>query len=292
MTTPPDLLRRPAWTPKSPARHAKGTFGLWGAPRLTLYRIPHPRWQGPTLRIAVIADPHVCEPWVSPRRISAIVAQVQTLGADLVLLAGDFLADRNMLCRHLPANQIAPLFARLSAPLGVHGILGNHDWKDCARARKSGFRDSSVIEAFEHAGRPLLRNQSLRLRHGTQDFWLVTMDSQMRRRKVPQLHDPEAAFADVPENAPAILLAHEPDYFATGDDRAMLQISGHTHGGQFSLFGRRPMTPSAFGDRYAIGHIVEGERHLVVSAGLGYSGLPLRFGVPPEITLIELSTAD
>ena len=48
------------------------------------------------------------------------------------------------------------------------------------------------------------------------------------------------------------------------------------------------MTPSRFGDRYAVGHIVEGDRHMIVSAGIGYSGLPFRFGVPPEITLIEI----
>ena len=88
--------------------------------------------------------------------------------------------------------------------------------------------------------------------------------------------------------APAILLAHEPDYFACADARAFLQISGHTHGGQANLAGWRPMTPSAHGGRYAWGHVREGGRHLIVSGGIGYSGLPLRFMQPPEITLVKL----
>ncbi|OSP55381.1 metallophosphoesterase [Pseudoruegeria sp. SK021] len=284
------LASRPAWAPIGPPNPAKGIFGLWGAPQLTLHRLAHPRWDGPALRIAVIADPHVCLPWMTPDRMRAIVDQVMTLDADIILLAGDFLADSKMPCKHLPASLIAPLFAPLDAPLGVHGILGNHDWKDCPRARATNHAENSVIDAFIASGRPLKGNEATALRHGDQDFWLVTMDSQMSNgRKYPGHENPEAAFANVPDGAPCILLAHEPDYFAKGDTRPMLQISGHTHGGQFTIFGRRPMTPSNYGDRYALGHVTDGARHLFVSAGLGYSGLPLRFWVPPEVMLIELT---
>jgi predicted MPP superfamily phosphohydrolase len=68
-----------------------------------------------------------------------------------------------------------------------------------------------------------------------------------------------------------------------------LTLCGHTHGGQINLpFIGRPLVPSRFGQRYAYGRVIENGRHLVVSAGLGCSILPARFGVPPEIVMLEL----
>lgn len=101
---------------------------------------------------------------------------------------------------------------------------------------------------------------------------------------------PTPAFAGIPAGAPVIHLAHEPDYFHTADPRAFLQISGHTHGGQIKLFGRTPVVPSVFKSRYAHGAIHENGNHLIVCAGLGFSGLPLRIGVPPEILLITVGS--
>lgn len=243
------------------------------------------------MRIAVLADPHVCTPWMKPDLMRRIVAQVQGVEADLILLAGDFLADRSMPGRHIPAEEVVPLFADMTAPLGVFAVMGNHDYADCAAAMASDGRNSSVRDAFADTSVTMMGNDARALRHGKTPFWLVTLDSQRGRgKKNPGYEDPATAYAKVDDDAPVILLAHEPDYFARADRRAMLQISGHTHAGQFVLFGRRPMVPSAYGDRYAMGHIVEQGRHLVVSAGLGYSGLPFRFGAPPEITLIEIAS--
>jgi len=70
--------------------------------------------------------------------------------------------------------------------------------------------------------------------------------------------------------------------------RVALTLSGHTHGGQVRLFGYSPVVPSRYGNRYAYGHVVEDGRHLIVSGGLGTSILPLRFGVPPEVVLVDL----
>ena len=71
-------------------------------------------------------------------------------------------------------------------------------------------------------------------------------------------------------------------------DRVSLTLSGHTHGGQVRMFGYSPMVPSRYGNRYAYGHIVEDNRHLVVSGGLGCSILPVRIGVPPEIVMVDV----
>jgi len=72
-------------------------------------------------------------------------------------------------------------------------------------------------------------------------------------------------------------------------DRVALTLSGHTHGGQMSLFGYSPLVPSRFGNRYAYGHVSEGRRDIVIFGGLGCSILPVRLGVPPEITVIDLA---
>jgi hypothetical protein len=85
-------------------------------------------------------------------------------------------------------------------------------------------------------------------------------------------------------------MAHEPDIFARLPSRVSLALCGHTHGGQVRIAGYAPAVPSRYGQRYAYGHIVEDRRHLIVSGGLGCSGLPIRFGCPPEIVLVDLGT--
>ncbi|MGZ5090127.1 MAG: hypothetical protein ACXWCY_10855 [Burkholderiales bacterium] len=85
------------------------------------------------------------------------------------------------------------------------------------------------------------------------------------------------------------LFTHNPDIFPTIAGDFSLLIAGHTHGGQvyLPLLGR-PIVPSRYGERYAIGHVAENGRHLFVSSGLGTSIIPVRFSVPPEITVLEL----
>ena len=84
-------------------------------------------------------------------------------------------------------------------------------------------------------------------------------------------------------------MAHEPDLFPSIPERVSLTLSGHTHGGQVKIpFDGRPIVPSRYGDRYAYGLIVENGRRLFVSSGIGTSILPVRFLVPPEISILEL----
>ena len=72
-------------------------------------------------------------------------------------------------------------------------------------------------------------------------------------------------------------------------DRVALTLSGHTHGGQVRFGPWAPVVPSRFGQRFDYGHFREGTRDLVVSGGIGCSGLPIRLGVPPEITVVDVS---
>lgn len=270
------------WAPVRP-------LTMFSRPRIVRHEISDARWSLPDLAIAILADLHVCDPWTPLSALSRIVAATNALKPDLILIAGDFIADRNLPARGVPAADVVEALLPLSAPLGVAAVMGNHDWWDCRLSRDTRFARNSVVEALERSPIRLLSNRAERVAHGA-GFWLVGFDSQraLRRLGHPGLHDPDLAFADVPAGAPAILMAHEPDYFAQGDARAFLQVSGHTHGGQVNLAGWRPLTPSRFRSRYAWGHMREGGRHLVVSGGIGYSGVPLRFFQPPEITLVSL----
>lgn len=272
----------PSWVPVRP-------LTMFSRPRIVRHMIADPRWTLPELTIAVLADLHICTPWTPLSALARIVSATNALCPDLVLIPGDFIADRNLPARSVPAAAVVRTLEALSARLGVAAVLGNHDWWDCRLSRASGFARNSVVEALQGSPIRLLTNRAERVAHG-EGFWLVGIDSQraLRRLGHPGLHDPEAAFAAVPEGAPAILMAHEPDYFAEGDARAFVQISGHTHGGQVNLAGWRPLTPSRFRSRYGWGHIRERGRHLIVSGGIGYSGVPLRFFQPPEITLVSL----
>src|ERR1700734_2339883 len=88
---------------------------------------------------------------------------------------------------------------------------------------------------------------------------------------------------------PVLLMVHEPDIFPKVPQRVALTLAGHTHGGQIRVpFLWRHYVPSRYGARYAYGHVIEDDRHLIVSGGLGTSIIPARLGVPPEIVHITL----
>ncbi|MEM9970666.1 MAG: metallophosphoesterase [Pseudomonadota bacterium] len=258
------------------------------------YEVRASRWNGPALNIACLADSHAMRPWSPLTALARHVEAVNRMAPDIVMLLGDYQSPHST---PGPSEDIAAqarILARLEAPLGVHAILGNHDWRDDPAAQESGMQTTSVSQALTEAGiRPLI-NTARRVTQAGQDFWVVGLDSQCAHRPDGGRgrQDADQAFAEVPDDSLAILLAHEPDYFIHGDRRPVLQLSGHTHGGQANLFGWRPFTPSAHSARYAYGHIVEEGQHLVVSAGLGYTHVPLRIMQPPEITLVRLTGED
>src|SRR3954469_23544490 len=107
--------------------------------RITRYH-PIPR-QWPAdfpLKIAVVADIHACDPWMSLERIEAIVDRTNALNADLIVLLGDYVAGHRRVTRYIPATEWARVLAGLQAPLGVHAILGNHDWWEDKTAQREG----------------------------------------------------------------------------------------------------------------------------------------------------------
>jgi predicted MPP superfamily phosphohydrolase len=266
---------------------------LWRQ-RITRYDLKLRRWPADLpLTVAVISDLHACKPWMDVERIRSIVEQANKLNADVIVLLGDFVAGMRYYRTGLVgADEWAKALTGLKAPLGVHAILGNHDWWGDREAQKRRAGPCLYGEALKAAGFPVYENDGVRLEHQGKPFWLLGLADQIAFYDGPSrftgLDDLAGTLAKVTDDAPVILMIHEPDAFTQVPARVALTLAGHTHGGQVRLFGYSPVVPSAHGNRFAYGHVVEDERHLIVSGGLGCSILPIRFGVPPEINLIEL----
>ncbi|MES1150064.1 MAG: metallophosphoesterase, partial [Bradyrhizobium guangdongense] len=102
--------------------------------------------------------------------------------------------------------------------------------------------------------------------------------------------DLNETLAKITDDAPVILLAHEPNIATRVPARVALQLSGHTHGGQIRVLGWSPAVPAQQGLKLAYGHI-RLKCDVIISGGLGCSILPVRVGVPPEIVLVTLGRA-
>lgn len=260
----------------------------------TVYSFTPPRWTpGLKLRIVLLADLHCVEPHMPLSRWKRIIAAANALKPDLHLLLGDYVAGHFFRTGTVPVANIAAAASALTAPLGTYGICGNHDWWDDRLAQRAKQGPCLAEKEFVAHGIPMLENKSVRLEKDGRPFWLSGTSSIVamrtpRKGRFDSQANIEDALANINDDAPIIHMAHEPDLFVEIPERVNLTLSGHTHGGQVRLFGYSPVTPSAYGNRFAYGHIIENGRHLVVSGGLGCSMLPVRFGMPPEIVVLEL----
>ena len=224
------------------------------------------------LRIALLADFHY-RPDADDVLLEKVVSAVSREKPDLIVLAGDFInADPGVL---------APLLGSLrgmSATHGVFGVMGNHDgW--------SGNR-SSIRRQFEKAGISFLINQHSMLSirgeklavAGTDFVWLGNPD-------------PARALRGIGVETPVLAMVHEPDYFDVMRERRdiLLQLSGHTHGGQcrVPLVGFAPIIPK-YGRKYVHGGFSRGGSNLFVTRGVGTTGPRARFACPPELAILTL----
>lgn len=265
--------------------------------RVKRYALTPPNWPDRLkLHVVALADIHACRPWMTPERIASLCREANALEPDIIVLLGDYAAGTRMVTSWVDAHEWAPALSGLKAPLGMFSVLGNHDWWEDLTAQKAGQGPTIARRALEDVGIPVLENDAVRLEKDGQAFWIAGLADQLAlrpgrawgRKGFTGLHDLSGTLAKVDDDAPVILLAHEPDIFPDVPNRVALTLSGHTHGGQVRLFGYSPVVPSRYGNRYAYGHVVEGGRNLIVSGGLGFSIAPIRFGVRPEILAIEL----
>ncbi len=222
--------------------------------------------------IAQISDVHV-GPTIKRGFVAAIVRRVNELNADLIAVTGD-LVDGTV--QQLSAHT-APL-AELSARHGAYFVTGNHEYY-------SG--ESAWTLEIQRLGLQVLKNEHVVLEHNGVSLVLAGVTDVSAHHYDPaQRSDPKAALRGAPANAGAkILLAHQPSSAAAAESAGFdVQISGHTHGGQFwpwNLFVH-------FFQPFSSGLHRFKNLWVYVSRGTGYWGPPNRFGVPSEITRIRL----
>ena len=258
-------------------------WGFWWEPASLStreYALSLPGWPAAAgdLRIAVLADLHTGSPHNDLEKLQEVVDATNRAHPDLILLAGDFVTHGVVGGHVVEPEASAKVLRALHATLGVYAVLGNHDW---------WFDGARVRNALEDEGIPVLEDRAIPLVFNRMPFWLAGVSDFWEAA-----HDVRRALTGVDEASPVIVVTHNPDVFPEIPARVTLTIAGHTHGGQVAVPGLgRPVVPSQFGERYAIGHIVEQGRHLFVSTGIGTSILPVRFRVPPEISIVTLRSA-
>jgi predicted MPP superfamily phosphohydrolase len=252
---------------------------------VTRYAPALPGWPaGRKLSITVIADLHAGGPNMQIEHVRRIVDRASALKSDIVLLLGDFIASYRFAYTKVSDPVWAAELARLAAPLGIWAVLGNHDWWHDLKGVRAALAGVQI---------PVLENDAVLLGPAGQRFWLAGIGDQLA---IPLGHGRYRGVDDLPltlsrikTDDPVLLMVHEPDIFPRVPERVALTLAGHTHGGQIRVPFLWPhFVPSRYGARFAYGHVVEDERHLIVSGGLGTSIIPARLGVPPEILHIEL----
>jgi predicted MPP superfamily phosphohydrolase len=255
-------------------------YAGWIEPRRLVVResaLALPHWPASLagLRVGVMTDFHGGAPHAGAGAIERWVARMNEAAPDVVLLGGDFTDAHFLFGGRLDPEPIAERLAALTAPLGAIAVLGNHDW------RQFGGR---MWTALATAGITVLENDAVALEAPGGRFHVAGVADLRSRRP-----SAAAALERVPVGEPVLMLAHDPDLFPLVPERVSLTIAGHTHGGQIAVpYVRRPFIPSHYGERFVRGHVVEDGRHLVVSAGLGTSGAPVRLLAPPELLVLAL----
>ena len=222
-------------------------------------------------RIVQLSDIHH-SPFTSRAQIERAVETANSLQPDIVALTGDYVSKERAY-----AAPCAELLSGLQARHGVYAVLGNHDhWTDAAL----------ITDLFRAEGITVLVNQGMRFENNGAAFWLAGVDDTM-----VGLEDLPLALAGSRDKEFKLLLAHNPIVLRRAARAGVdLVLSGHTHGGQVSLRSERN---SAGRPRRRLlkGLARQGETQIYITRGLGTVVLPVRFGCPPEVSLLELRTA-
>jgi predicted MPP superfamily phosphohydrolase len=220
-------------------------------------------------RIVHLSDIHTGRSF-AVKHLRHALAWTHQQNPDLLVFTGDF--------AHYPRG--IPILHRelqgIAAPYGVYAVLGNHDY---------WVGDRTLERVLTNCGIDVLRNERRCVRKRDAELWVAGIDSVWEMR-----HDLSATLGGLPQDATVLVLAHEPDIAdEVAAHGAAVQLSGHTHAGHIAFPGLGPLFLPRHGFQYFRGlHRIQ-STWLYVSRGL--SGIPIRFGSPPEVTCIVLRAA-
>jgi uncharacterized protein len=306
------------WARVEPARHTVFRYAAWlagGLPFLAAVYgatagrlcsrvvtvdvpLPHlpPGLDG--LRIVQLSDIHIGD-FMSRAAIRRAVDMSNAVQPDLAVLTGDLISNE-----HDPLEDCIMELSRLRAPLGVWGCHGNHE-------RWSGV-EAQGQALFARYGMHMLRQQCVELSWGGARFNVIGVDDQRERARPGE---PSSMLRGIEglvrPDIPNILLSHNPDTFPRAAAMGIeLSLAGHTHGGQIRFaLGNRQWSPASLLTPFVAGLYrlplglatpplstepgahPQTDAFLYVNPGLGTFALPMRLGVPPEITVLTLRAA-
>ena len=266
-------------------------YGIfWGTRQLEVREIEYASSDLPEsfdgYRIVQFSDAHVSTlqglSYLRPY-FEKVIQTINELQGDIVVFTGDL---QNTQPQDLyPAMD---LLSTIQAKDGVYTVLGNHDYAaylDCDKVEEvANLRETCSLE--QQLGWTLLKNSHHTIQKGKESIVIAGMENDGEGR-FPQLGDIQNTLKGVGEDAFIVMLEHDPTSWQRKilpESRAQLTLSGHTHGGQFKLFG---WSPVSLVTHEWLGRYDEGDRTLYVTAGVG-ALIPFRFGVPGEIVVITL----
>lgn len=243
------------------------------------------------LKIVAISDIHGGSNFVTEERISEVVRETNAQNPDIIVLLGDYLSRQffNRSELKMPLEKVMESLKGLQAKYGVYAVIGNHD---------NEFGGVKVREGLEKIGYKVLENEAVAVKLNGEWIRLLGTDDVLKAGNLwHQISEDLKTTLNKLEvkEGKVIVLTHNPDAIAylteelsISEDFSLL-IAGHTHGGQcrFPIIGA-PVVPSEFGQKYAAGHVKDRGIDVFVTTGIGMSVLPVRFGVPPEIAVLEL----
>jgi predicted MPP superfamily phosphohydrolase len=225
------------------------------------------------LTCVVMSDLHVGSHSGDLDRFERIVRELQSRDLDLLLLPGDFVNMQVFGGGRIPPEMIAEVLAPLVRQAPAVAVLGNHD---------AEYGNQHVASALEQVGIDVLANAAILVETAAGPVHVAGLEDHSTGS--PNIR---SALAGIPVSSATIILAHDPASFADIPEGPLVTVCGHTHGGQIRLPVLGTLVNASDAPMaWTHGHVTDGGRNLIVSAGLGTSILPLRISCPPEIVEI------
>lgn len=230
-------------------------------------------------KVVAVSDVHGGSNCITEEKIRSVVALANRQNPDIIVLLGDYVSQisgRNSDLK-MPIERIAANLQGLQAKYGVYAVIGNHDW---------WFDELKVRDEFERVGIKVLDNQVFPLSISGETVNLWGIEDYWKKSRVPV-----EVFDRISDKRNIIAVTHNPDSLLKSPNEVSLMLAGHTHGGQvkFPFYGAIAFVNDP---RLMNGFIELDGRHIFVTTGVGTSGPPVRFGVTPEIAVLNLFSAD
>lgn len=226
-------------------------------------------------QIAQISDIHAGI-YMQERHLNEIREMIDSLHPQALVMTGDFVDSLSEEVR-----PVARVFSQARTDYGAFACMGNHDLFD---------NYGKIRAAMSDAGIHMMDNKNHKIRVGNDSLAIAGVGDAGRTYSYANL---DSALAGVEPETFRVLLAHRPAFFDRSQKAGIdLQLSGHTHGGQIAMpIGPFMLNPVYLFERYARGLYNAGDSKLYVNSGVGMVFVPIRIGVPPEVTLITLRQA-